>query len=349
MRISAPDELPNLLGSSDNERVQMNAAPSPAKVVMPAAPAASLPPLSVGGPTEASTSPTVRGGPSPTQMRVPMEPAGHFEVPEPRSMMTMEENRERVNTTLFHDLGRTLPPHMRTGNQAGINWDQYVSVRRRGMPGNAWSEESGAQQSRVQPLSQRTAQPPMFPQLVPKPAGHIQSLLDDVASRDAQSMSSLMRAIRDAAAAHGRNAEVAHERALINPKYARREVEEALQREETHAATGGLKKHRKLRVASDIADLQILKARPPKGKKKRGGPRRPPAPDGYDGPLAADGGAGATAAHSAIASDGVSMMYAPALQPMPRFMGAGPVANGNLLRSRAPKAESDKWTAVGTV
>jgi hypothetical protein len=58
---------------------------------------------------------------------------------------------------------------------------------------------------------------------------------------------------------------------------------------------------------------------------------------------------GVPAQHSAVASDGSSLMYSPALQPMPRFMGAGPVANGSLVRAR-PKAEpSDKWTAVGTV
>lgn len=56
-------------------------------------------------------------------------------------------------------------------------------------------------------------------------------------------------------------------------------------------------------------------ARPPKGRKKKrngGG-----GGGGYAGPL----GSGSEPA-------------APTLQPMPRFMGAGPVANGNLLRSR---------------
>ena len=33
------------------------------------------------------------------------------------------------------------------------------------------------------------------------------------------------------------------------------------------------------------------------------------------------------------AATGLLPSLGPALQPMPRFMGAGPVANGNLLRS----------------
>ena len=162
-------------------------------------------------------------------------------------------------------------------------------------------------------------------------------------------MSSLMRAIRDAAAAHGRNAEIAHQKALVNPKFARREVEEALQREERQAGSysgyGGLKKARRLRVASDAADFQIFKARPPKGARKGKGGRKAAARA-----APSDEGDLPPPTHSAVASDGVSVMYAPALQPMPRFMGAGPVANGQLLRSRAPRGdESDQWDAVGTV
>ena len=65
-----------------------------------------------------------------------------------------------------------------------------------------------------------------------------------------------------------------------------------------------------------------------------------------------------SAAHSAVTSDGNSLMYAaqmlpslgPApLQPMPRFMGAGPVANGNLLRSRVSSVEPSQYLGAGTV
>ena len=79
-----------------------------------------------------------------------------------------------------------------------------------------------------------------------------------------------------------------------------------------------------------------MKPKPPKGRKGGRGRRGGGAgtTDGYSGPLSG-GAVASNANHSAVTTDGVSVMYAPALQPMPRFMGAGPVANGSLLRSRA--------------
>ena len=84
----------------------------------------------------------------------------------------------------------------------------------------------------------------------------------------------------------------------------------------------------------------------------RAAPPPPTSPRGnYDGPLLPGSGVGPSAA----AAQGDSPMYAPALQPMPRFMGAGPVANGSLLRSHhggdanVELDEADKWANIGTV
>lgn len=190
----------------------------------------------------------------------------------------------------------------------------------------------------------------MFPQIVPRtgPSG-VKTLLSDLTGRDAgggQGVSSLMRAIREAANSHGRNAEMAHERAIVNPKLARRDVELQLRAEELMAGrgAGGVGGRRRLRAAR--AD-GTMKPRPPKSKKSHIARM---LEGGYDGPL--NGGDSAIPpTHSAVTAEGDSLMYAPALQPMPRFMGAGPVANGSLLRSRVSKVSdpSDEWLHAGTV
>ena len=143
-------------------------------------------------------------------------------------------------------------------------------------------------------------------------------------------MGSLMRAIRDAAAAHARNAERAHEKAVANPKLARRDVEMALRAEETTLAAGrrgggGLKQSRRLRVAADGSVPGGLTARPPKKGGRRSRPRAN-ADGSYAGPLGGE---------------------MPTLQPMPRFVGAGPVHNHTLLSSRQiDDADMDRYGTV---
>ena len=115
----------------------------------------------------------------------------------------------------------------------------------------------------------------------------------------------------------------------------------------------GLKQHRTLRAAA--GGTNGLKPKPPKGPKRS----KVASTSGYDGPLAAGSSVtgpshSAVTSHSAVMSDGSAVMYAPALQPMPRFMGAGPIANGQLLRSRNPgfsksSDSPDRWTNVGTI
>ena len=139
-------------------------------------------------------------------------------------------------------------------------------------------------------------------------------------------LASMMRALRVAAAAHGRNAEVAHAAGVINPKFARREVEERLQTVE-RAQGAGLKQSRRLRVAADV-HFPGLEPKPPPGRRRKGRKKR------------ADAGA---------AKDGVT--YAPTLQPMPRFTGAGPMVDGTLLSARGAAATAsvaDQQPPAGT-
>ena len=114
---------------------------------------------------------------------------------------------------------------------------------------------------------------------------------------------------------------------------ARRDVEMLLQREENDSRSeygGGLKQHRKLRkLAAEMTGITGLKPKPPKGRKKRGGG----GGGGYAGPL----GGGDT-------------MDAPSLQPMPRFMGAGPAVDGKLLMRGSRNGGDKQFTSVlGTV
>ena len=253
---------------------------------------------------------------------------------------------QRVSSTLFHELGRSLPPHMKTGAAMAVDWDQYVGLRKKHAPALAWSEEEEVSQGgRVRSPPRAAGQSSMFPALVPplvpRPppsqeasvggrsfVEHHREVIDELRANSGQGMSSMMRALREAAAAHARNAEMAHAHAIVNPKLARRDIEKLLRDHEPHVSRaeraarklrgdlvdagggggGGNKRNRRLRVAStDMGDVNLMmKPRPPKGRKKGG--RR---------------GGGGSEAHE---------VDAPALQPMPRFAGAGPVANGALLR-----------------
>jgi len=272
----------------------------------------------------------------------------YFELGEGEELLSSQqpgEGEERVNSTLFHELGRSLPPYMKTGAALAVDWDAYVSLRRKHAPALAWGEEQEGGRAHKSGRAGAPARPDggprgtgMFPSLVPRPppgAPERPVELPDGMVGSGAGMSNMMRALRDAAAAHGRNAEVAHAHAIVNPKLARRDIEKLLKDHERDVSPadraarklrnnlGGNKRSRRLRVAdpSGIAEMNLLmKPKPPKGRKGRG----------------KAGGGG-------VASDAFD---APALQPMPRFAGAGPVANGNLLRPS--RAVSDGFTGVGT-
>ena len=145
----------------------------------------------------------------------------------------------------------------------------------------------------------------------------------------------MMRALREAAAAHARNAEMAHAHAIVNPKLARRDIEKLLKDHERELSPserasrllsskggGGNKRNRRLKSANgELPDGPFIPKPPPKGRRKGG------RKAGGDKPS--------------------EMLDGPSLQPMPRFAGAGPVANGSLLRpSHAGVVQS--FTGVGT-
>ena len=245
---------------------------------------------------------------------------------------------------------------MKAGASLGVDWEQYVSVRKKHAPVLAWSDEEGGGRSRA---SEATGGGGMFPSLVPKPPSnprpvsndmptggrplvdHHREVIEELRANAGEGMSSMMRALREAAAAHARNAEMAHAHAIVNPKLARRDIEKLLKDHEPQIsraekaarklrgemaeaggnAGGGNKRRRRLRVATGMDEMNLMMPKPPKGKKKGGRKHADVEPD----------------------------VDVPVLQPMPRFAGAGPVANGTLLRpSRTGFLGEQGFTGVST-
>ena len=282
----------------------------------------------------------------------------------------------RVESTLFHELERSLPPYMRTGAAKRVDWESYATLRKKhaatiaATPTDPTADAAnGAQQVRMLPPSQiaRRGELPPIRSAFAKPGDGVtrpkhQSLFASGETLEGGGEIT-MQVLQAAADAHRRRAERFHRAGVVNPKLARRDVEMALRMEETrtmaeprNAATvptlpsryraggafetlqlvdGGLKRSRQLKESSFVASG--IQPRPPAGGRRRRRKRAPPdAIDGFDGAYSAgpshlyactglDGGSSAVSA--------ISVTMPPMMQPMPRFMGAGPVANGSLLRS----------------
>lgn len=252
---------------------------------------------------------------------------------------------------------------MKKGSAMGVDWETYQPRRGAAVaPRLAWPDDvadaSQTRMPRMIPASgpvrvrgaavehdfARDSAMPVgtLPALVPKAGGPMFDVHGVSDSGDASF--AMMRSLRQAIALHSVNAERAHVAALQNPMQARHDVEMQLRSQETRSRSeaaarrlmseGGLKRQRRLRVADESQiGLFGMQPNPPSGRRPRKG-RRPRLND-------------------SLATG--SSTNAPALQPMPRFMGAGPVANGSLLRSRvspfphAPPPRSLHSCAAGTV
>ena len=278
-----------------------------------------------------------------------------------------QQHDEKLHSTLFHDLSRSLPPHMRMGTNVNVDWDSYAAARNAnarhvGPPSIAWA---GNDCSDVRPAQVRMSMPANGRLRTRMPPKEVSLLPDINTPRQVEAVNGRMRIsevlsmarnavdedealalLQIAAARHRRQAEVAHAAGIVNPKLARLDVERALNAHEKSAyGNGGLKKARRLRESEAHSFAHGMVPHPPhRGRKKKDRRSKDTSVHSstYSAYPSASGVVGSVSTVSGVGS-GVGNMFSERpvdmmMQPMPRFGGAGPVINRSAMRSREPQA-----------